>query len=188
MNDSNPIVTTSENLDLSRSRAAYRRLLAEIDAVPASSLLTINIDIPTAVTTARGALPEIALLGAELGKARELLLSDVQPLARRGIIPANRVIDFKRGLGHRGIALDVEQLAEILREHWPTVSTKTALTLEQLQRFADVADRLMTAVGLREQGPRRHRRGDCPAAAGLHLVRARLRRGAARSHLPSPPS
>lgn len=46
--------------------AAYERLLPEIDAFPDSELITINIDVPSVVTSALGAWPEIAALRGEL--------------------------------------------------------------------------------------------------------------------------
>jgi hypothetical protein len=42
-----------------RFRDAYQHLLEEIRKVPDGEIITINIDVPTAVTTALGALPEI---------------------------------------------------------------------------------------------------------------------------------
>jgi hypothetical protein len=38
-------------------RDAYERVLDEITKVPDAELITINFDIPTAVTTGLGALP-----------------------------------------------------------------------------------------------------------------------------------
>lgn len=96
---------------------------------------------------------EIAELVAEATDAREVMLDDLQPLARRGLVPQGPVVDFERSLGHRGLAVDVAKLVRILREGWPAISGKTALTLEQLARFAEVGHQLLTAVGVREQGP-----------------------------------
>ena len=56
-----PIDNQNQNNDqLARPRAAYNRLLTEIDAVADEELVTINIDVPTAVTTALGVVPELA--------------------------------------------------------------------------------------------------------------------------------
>src|SRR5258706_4408625 len=52
---------TQDN-EVPRFRAAYQQLVEEIRALPPSDVIAINIDIPTAVTTALGALPEIRAL------------------------------------------------------------------------------------------------------------------------------
>ena len=53
---------SQDTTQVPRFRDAYQSLLGEIRAVPASELVPINLDIPTAVTTALGALPEIRAL------------------------------------------------------------------------------------------------------------------------------
>jgi hypothetical protein len=50
----------------SRLASAYARVLPEMDALPASEVITINIDVPTAVTSALGAWPKISMLRSEL--------------------------------------------------------------------------------------------------------------------------
>jgi len=54
------------NVEESRFEAAYDRLLPEIDALPASALVVINIDVPSAVTSALGAWKEISTHRSEL--------------------------------------------------------------------------------------------------------------------------
>ena len=49
-----------------RLRAAYLRRLEEINAVPDSALVPINISIPTAVTTVLGSLPKIRAMRDQL--------------------------------------------------------------------------------------------------------------------------
>jgi hypothetical protein len=56
-----PIVP-AESAQTPRFREAYEALIEEIRRVPNEELIAINIDIPTAVTTALGALPEIRAL------------------------------------------------------------------------------------------------------------------------------
>jgi hypothetical protein len=48
--------------EVSRFQAAYDKLLDEIQAVPSSDYEIINIDIPSAITTVIGALPQIRAL------------------------------------------------------------------------------------------------------------------------------
>src|SRR5712692_2947624 len=48
--------------------AAYQEVLGEIRAVPDGDVVFINIDIPTAVTTALGTLPEIRAARSQLAE------------------------------------------------------------------------------------------------------------------------
>src|SRR5882724_438456 len=66
MSDPIPTTTPAPDTDVPRFRDAYQRLIEEIRAVPNGDLIAINIDIPTAVTTALGALPEIRNLRARM--------------------------------------------------------------------------------------------------------------------------
>jgi hypothetical protein len=66
-----------EDAELPRFEAAYRRVLPEIEALPENELVMINIDVPTAVTTALGAWHKILSLRSEL----EAKLSDAETLA-----------------------------------------------------------------------------------------------------------
>lgn len=52
-----------------RAEAAYANLLPEIQALADDELIPINIDVPTAVTTVLGSLPEIRALRQELDDA-----------------------------------------------------------------------------------------------------------------------
>jgi len=49
-----------------RFRDAYQTLLEEMRAVPADKLMIVNLDIPTAVTTVLGALPQIRAMRAQV--------------------------------------------------------------------------------------------------------------------------
>jgi len=64
----------SEGVALHRFREAFERHLPEMVVLVADDLTTINIDIPSAVTTVLGALPEIRALRARV--VSELVLFD----------------------------------------------------------------------------------------------------------------
>jgi len=197
--ESAPATTTPAAVTVPRFRDAYQRLSDEIRGVPDSALLTINVDIPSAVTTALGALPEIRALRARIvselptldiarfdkiedytlavahahslylvasapvesvaalsevaAKSRELLFSDATALARRGLLDAQRLKELKGPNGYRNLAFDLLALAAMLRENWARISAKTAVDLTELDQAETVADRLLTALGEREQGP-----------------------------------
>jgi len=181
-----------------RFRDAYQRLVEEIRAVPVTALLTMNIDIPQAVTTALGALPELrafrerivkelpgfditrfdkleayalavghahslwvaasvpmeslVALSDEAAKSRELLFSDATALAKRNLLDGRRLKELKGPNGYRNLAFDLLTLAAMLRENWERIAGKTAADLAELDQAETLADRLITALGEREQG------------------------------------
>lgn len=53
---------------IARYRAAFARLEAEIRAVPTSELTSVNLDVPTAITTVVGSLKEILPLREQIAK------------------------------------------------------------------------------------------------------------------------
>jgi hypothetical protein len=53
-------------VDMPRFRDAYQRLSTEIAAVPDDQVVQVNVEIPVAVTTVLGAIPEIRKLRAQL--------------------------------------------------------------------------------------------------------------------------
>jgi hypothetical protein len=182
-----------------RFREAYNQLIEEIRRLPDSELITINIDIPAAIATVLGALPEIRrvrpqvltdmpnfdiarfdkledftlalghahtlyltasapaesieALAQEAADKRELLLSDVTALAQRGFIKGQRLKELKGPIGYRNLSFDLFMLAAVLRENLETIAGKTAVQPAELDYAETLADRLITAVGVREQAP-----------------------------------
>ncbi len=194
-----PTTPATQENEVPRFRAAYQQLIDEIRAVPTSEVIPINIDIPTAVTTALGAMPEIRALRprmvAEIPQfdmarfdkleaytlaaghahalflaasaptesidelstsataSRALLLSDASALANRGLLDGQRLKDLKGPSSLRNLAFDLFALAALLRDNWTKIEGKTALQPIELDKAETLADRLLTAVGLRELGP-----------------------------------
>ncbi|HMI89019.1 MAG TPA: hypothetical protein VK550_33305 [Polyangiaceae bacterium] len=190
---------SQETTHVPRFRDAYQSLLGEIRAVPPSALTPIIVDIPTAVTTALGALPEIRALRSRvvsempqldvarfdkleaytlaLGHAhalymaasapqesldqiaeaattlRETLLSDALALAQRNLLDGQRLEGLKGPHGFRNLAFDLFALAAMMRDNWSTISGKSATQLTELDQAETLADRILTTVGQREQGP-----------------------------------
>jgi len=186
-------------IQVPRFRDAYERLIDEIRKVPDDDLIIINIDVPTAVTTVLGALPEIRSARPQivsdmpsfdiarfdrlesytlaLGHAhtlylaasappesldelsqsatalRELLLSDATALAQRGFVDGQKLKELKGPKGYRNVAFDLFTLAALLRENWEKVLGKTAVQATELDQAETLADRLLTAIGAREQAP-----------------------------------
>ena len=150
-------------------REAFDRHLAAMMALPADSVQSVNLDIPSAVTTTLGAWGEIKAmrpllerelpsfdlasfdrleeyamatghahlaylssnvsvealpaLHARAQELRELFLSDVQALVRRGLVPASQVTGFKGLVGYKNVAFDL-----------------LGLSMEQLERIMVAAD------------------------------------------------
>lgn len=193
------VTPSQEPTQVPRLRNAYQQLVEEIRAVPDSELIAINLDIPTAVTTALGALPDIRALRDRIVKelpafdiarfdklegytlavghahalylaasapaesipalseaaadTREVLLSDASALAKRGMLDGQRLKELKGPVGYRNLAFDLFTLATLMREQWAKISAKTAVQLSELDQAETLADRLLTAIGEREQGP-----------------------------------
>lgn len=131
---------SNRDADEFRMGGAYDELLDEIQSVPDAELIHINIDIPTAVTTVLGTLPEIRALrpqikaelkGVDLARFDKLeryadalfhahtlyvtSLKPVEPLAEL-VAEATRVRDMlymdAMALAHRGL-LDAQQLRDV---------------------------------------------------------------------------
>jgi hypothetical protein len=76
--------------------------------------------------------------------------SEPQYVLRR---TGTRVAKLRSINGYKNIAFDVLGLVALLREHWATIQNKTAVRSEELEAAERLADRLVTAVGLRDQAP-----------------------------------
>lgn len=86
-------------------------------------------------------------------KLREVLVADATALAQRNLIDGERLRELKGAKGYRNLAFDLFALAAMMRAVWTNISGKTALHLDELDEAETLADRILTAVGEREQGP-----------------------------------
>jgi hypothetical protein len=102
---------------------------------------------------AAGPEDAVAELAAQTLELRDTLFSDASALARRRLLDEGRVEKLRTPSGHKNIAFDLLGLVALMREHWSSIEGKTALQRADLDAAARLADRLMTALGLREQGP-----------------------------------
>jgi hypothetical protein len=84
---------------------------------------------------------------------RDVLFADAHALAARNLIDGDRLKELKGVKGYRQLAFDLFTLAAIMREHWGTISQKTALQLAELDQAEMLADRILTGIGHREQAP-----------------------------------
>ena len=89
----------------------------------------------------------------EAMKLRELLLTDVTALAKRGLLNGKRLTELKGPVGYKNGAQDLATLSEIIRPHLAAIAGKTAVTEADLDRAEDMSDEIITIVGEKEQGP-----------------------------------
>jgi hypothetical protein len=68
-------------------------------------------------------------------------------------VDGNRLKELKGAVGYKNVAVDIALLVTLLRERWSVVSSKTALSSDELHAAETLADQLITAVGQREQAP-----------------------------------
>lgn len=95
--------------------------------------------------------PDVSSLVEAATRLREILLADASALGRRGLIDAAQLGGLKGPVGYRNLAFDLSALSSVLREAWPRLEGKTATTRSELDEARALADRLLTAVGVREQ-------------------------------------
>ena len=178
---------------------AYELMQARIAEVPEESLIHINLDIATVVTTAVGAMDEILALRPQVPQhlptfdlnqfdilehaanatlhlhsrwlfatspaeplpelvreathRRELLVSAATMLVKHGLLPANALNALVGPVGHKNVAVDLNGVASLLRENWARLDGKTPLAIADLDAATRVAQRLIKAVGVKQQAP-----------------------------------
>ncbi len=103
-------------------------------------------------STPREALPA---LGAAAVTVRDTLVADAGALARRGVLTPELVASFKSGVGYRAVVRDLMGLTAMLRDRWDVVSKVSALEESELVAASNLADRIVAALGEREQNPTR---------------------------------
>jgi hypothetical protein len=82
-----------------------------------------------------------------------LLLSDAVALAKRGVMDAQRLKELKGLPGYKNIAFGLLALVAMFREKWSVLDGKMLLQASELKHVQLLADRLISAVGDREQTP-----------------------------------
>lgn len=191
-------VSPAPEKPLSAYREAFMKASPAALALETDDLIPINIDVPTAVTTALGSLPEIIALREranalaefqlanidELGTyaratmhahgewlaattppealqalndeglvLRDLLYSDATALSKRGLVNGGPLAEFKKGVGYKNLATDLVGLASLLRHRWSEIASKSALMIAEIDRAEELSEKLLVAVGAREQAP-----------------------------------
>lgn len=92
-------------------------------------------------------------LGQEAASLRDVMVADAMALATRGLFDRARIEAIRMGAGYRDTAVDLVALVSLYRTRWSAIEGKTGISLGELETAEILADRLMTAVGVREQEP-----------------------------------
>lgn len=100
-------------------------------------------------------LPTMPLqeLSERVVDVREILALDWSAMARRGMVDGKRLAELKGTTGFKNQAFDLLTLVAMMREVWPRIQGKTAVTAPELDDAESLADQLLIAVGEREQLP-----------------------------------
>ena len=107
----------------------------------------------TLYRTAAEPPPSPAPLAEAVIHARGILLCEANTLIRRGLITPKATDELKGGTGYKNVAFDLFALCNLMKKRWSSISSRTTLTRQELDRAENLADQLLTAVGVRERAP-----------------------------------
>lgn len=96
---------------------------------------------------------EVGKLYLEAIQERDVLLTDIPALVKRGLVPAKRVESFKGMAGFKNVSSDLLGVVEVLDACWPAIEGSTAIKRAELQHAKELAERLVRAASLRAQSP-----------------------------------
>jgi hypothetical protein len=96
---------------------------------------------------------DILALNQEASAMREVIRSDAMALATRGLLDRARLKPFQGLTGYKNVAFELIDWANLMREVWPAIQGKTALSLAEILSAKQLGERLVRAAGLREQSP-----------------------------------
>lgn len=103
---------------------------------------------------AASAPPEaLASLAERATNLRDTMYHDALALALRGLISGGRIADFKTNVGYKSLAFDLLGLANLLRENWNTIASRTGIQRNELEEAELLGHRLMDTAAIREQAP-----------------------------------
>lgn len=97
--------------------------------------------------------PEIQALNEEAVHERETLRTDARALVQRGLLGAETLAGFKGLVGYKNVGFELMGYADVLRNAWPRIAGKTALTLDEIHAAKDLGARLFEAAGRRDVAP-----------------------------------
>jgi hypothetical protein len=101
--------------------------------------------------TAGGVVDDIPQLATECLDNRDRFLTDALALAKRKFVEAARVEKIRGGNSYRMIAFDVLTLVDLFKKNWAAIEGNTGLRMAEIEDAALKANRLLTAIGVRDQ-------------------------------------
>lgn len=90
-----------------------------------------------------------AVLTKQLKRVRLELLADVRAMINRALLEPSLLESLQGANGSKNAAMDVLVVCAALRNAWPKISGKTAVTLAELDAAEQLADQLHGALGRR---------------------------------------
>jgi hypothetical protein len=96
---------------------------------------------------------QLKTLIERLRSIREQFQFDITCLAARRLIENYRRATFRSSTSYRNLASDVLTLAGLFRKHWPAVSSRTAVTLEELNEAETLANDLISVLNVHSRSP-----------------------------------
>jgi hypothetical protein len=103
--------------------------------------------------TASGMQDHVGELAEEAIELREILRADAMALVRRRFLEEAPVLQLRSGNAYKNIAFELMGLVELFLAQWNWIEGRTALQRLELEHARRVANRLIAAVGKREQAP-----------------------------------
>ncbi|NUP07991.1 MAG: hypothetical protein HOW73_18245 [Polyangiaceae bacterium] len=94
----------------------------------------------------------VAALVVEANRVRTELFDDVTVLARRKLVDEKALKRLRRTNSQKNVAFDLVVLVTLLRDNWPALAGKTAISSEELDAASKLANRLARALGARDHG------------------------------------
>lgn len=93
----------------------------------------------------------VSTLLEEVIAQRELLLSDANALARRGLLDGARVQTLRSPSGYRNAAYDLLNIVRMMRDHFDALQGKTAITPGELDHAERLGEGLLAALVAKDQ-------------------------------------
>lgn len=117
-------------------------------------------------------------LSREACALRGQLLHDANTLVGHGLIQRARLSRLQGPNGYRNLASDLLTIGELLRDSWPTIANRTAISLARSEPCGDARGRDDQRPWAAQAGNGASRRCGIDTTACFYLVRWSLRRGA----------
>ena len=108
-------------------------------------------------THAECSLAEQAVLGIpalneKLTRKRDIFLNIARTLVLWGLLDAERFAQIKGAIGYKVVAFELTALSSLFRQEWAVIGARSGLQLADLDEADMLGTRMVTAVGVRDDG------------------------------------